>query len=234
MSFVALLIGIILIVIISKLSQIFKFSLIWELLGQIGASLVIILIGNVNISFFNLIYGNQIELGYMTIPFSLLFLIGFTNVMNKERMQNYLILLLPFVSLACISVWSFIMGFSFVTVTGICTSLSILIILLYSYYSGETFIGRTLTASIGFIIAVLSLALKNVYIPLFTLALPFVLYYLLLNKFTNLQSIVISSLVSIFFSVLMFAVPSSILCYLVVGLTVILVLTQLSRRYRLI
>ncbi|PUB10037.1 UDP-N-acetylmuramyl pentapeptide phosphotransferase [Paenisporosarcina sp. OV554] len=234
MLYLSLFIGIVLIVIITKLTQIFKLSSIWELIGQISASLVIIMLGKLDVSYFNLIYGNQIELGYLTIPFSLLFIVGFTNVMNMEKVQNHLILLLPCVSLVCLSILAFIMGYSFVSITGICASLTIMLILLYGYYSGKVFVGRTLTTSIGFIIAVLSLALKTVYIPLFTLALPFALYYLIQNKFTSVQSITISSLMGILFSVLMFIVPLNILWYLVVGLTVILVITQLSRRYRFI
>jgi UDP-GlcNAc:undecaprenyl-phosphate GlcNAc-1-phosphate transferase len=232
--FLSLFIGIVLIVITTKLTQALKISSIWMLLGQISASLVIIMVGKLDVSYFNLIYGNQIELGYLTIPFSLLFIVGFTNVINIEKVQNHLILLLPCVSLVCLSILALIMGNSFVSITGICASLTIMSILLYGYYSGKVFVGRTHTTSIGFIIAVLSLVLKTVYIPIFTLALPFGLYYLIQNKFKIIQSITISSLVAILFSVLMFVVPYNILWYLVVGLTVILVITQLFRRYRFI
>jgi UDP-GlcNAc:undecaprenyl-phosphate/decaprenyl-phosphate GlcNAc-1-phosphate transferase len=232
--YLALFIGTMLLVVTTKLTQVLKLSGIWVLLGQISASLIIIIVGNLKIS-----YINQIELGYMTIPFSLLFLIGFTNVMNMEKEQTPLILLLPCVSLVSLSMSAFIMGYSFVSITGIWASLTIMFVLLYSYFSGKVFVGRTLTTPIGFIIAVLSLALLKtsivtIYIPLFTLALPFVLYYLIQNKLTIVQSITISSLMAILFSVLMFVVPFNILWYLVVGLTVLLVIMQLSRRYRFI
>jgi UDP-GlcNAc:undecaprenyl-phosphate/decaprenyl-phosphate GlcNAc-1-phosphate transferase len=232
--YLALFIGTMLLVVTTKLTQVLKLSGIWVLLGQISASLIIIMVGNLKIS-----YINQIELGYMTIPFSLLFLIGFTNVMNMEKEQTPLILLLPCVSLVSLSMSAFIMGYSFVSITGIWASLTIMFVLLYSYFSGKVFVGRTLTTSIGFIIAVLSLALfktsvVTIYIPLFTLALPFALYYLIQNKFTTVQSITISSLMAILFSVLMFVVPFNILWYLVVGLTVFLIITQFSRRYRFI
>ena len=125
MLYLSLFIGIVLIVIITKLTQIFKLSSIWQLIGQISASLVIIMVGKLDVSYFNLIYGNQIELGYLTIPFSLLFIVGFTNVMNMEKVQNHLILLLPCVSLVCLSILAFIMGDSFVSITGICASLGL-------------------------------------------------------------------------------------------------------------
>ncbi len=237
MLYLALLIGIVLIVITEKLTKAFKLSSIWGLIGQICTSLVIIMVGKLEVSHINL--GNHFELGYLTIPFTLLFLVGFTNVMNIEKAQNLSILLLPFVSLVCFSMSAFIIGDPFVSITGVCASLTIMFILLYGYYSGKAFVGRTLTTSIGFVTAVLSIALIEIsiitiYIPIFTLALPFTLYYFIKDKFTSVQSITVSTFIAIFFGVLMFIVPFHIMWYLVVGLSIILVITQFSRKYRFI
>ncbi|MGN4123436.1 hypothetical protein ACMGD3_00065 [Lysinibacillus sphaericus] len=160
MLFLALFIGIFLIIITTKLTQAFKLSSFWGLLGQISASLVIIIGGKLEVSHINL--GNSIELGYLAIPFTLLFLVGFANVMNIEKVQNPSILLLPFVSLVCFSIAAFFIGHSFVLITGICSSLTIMFILLYGYFTGKVFVGRTLTTSIGFIIAVLSISLIDI------------------------------------------------------------------------
>ncbi|MFC9538871.1 UDP-N-acetylmuramyl pentapeptide phosphotransferase [Lysinibacillus sp. NPDC056959] len=237
MLYLAVLIGIISIVITDKLTQAFKLSSIWGPFGQICASLVIIMVGKLEVSYINL--GNHFELGYLTIPFTLLFLVGFTNVMNIEKMQNPSILLLPFISLVCFSMSAFIIGHSFVLITGICASLTIMFILLYGYFSGNAFVGRTLTTSIGFVIAVLSISLIKIsiitiYIPIFTLAIPFTLYYFIKDKFTSIQSIKVSTLTAILFGVLMFIVPFHLMWYLVVGLTIILIITQFSRKYRFI
>ncbi len=235
MLYLPLLIGIVLIVITTKLTQAFNLSNIWGLLAQICASLVIIIGGKLEVSHITL--GNHIEFGYLTIPFTLLLLLGFTNVMNVEKVQNPSILLLPCVSLVCFSISAFIIGNPFVSITGICASLTIMFILLYGYFSGKVFVGRTLTTSIGFIIAVLSISLLKssivmIYIPLFTLVLPFTLYYLTQDKITSVQSITVSSLIAIFFGVLIFILPLNLLWYLVVGLTIILVITQFLRKYR--
>ena len=239
MLYFHLLIGIVLIVITTKLSQAFKLSSIWGLLAQICASLVIIIGGQLEISHINFTQGNYVELGYLTIPFTLLLILGFTNVMNMEKIQNPAILLLPCISLICLSIIAFIIGNPFVSLTGIYASLTIMAILLYGYFSGKVFVGRTLTTSIGYIIAVLSIFLLKssivlIFIPIFTLALPFALYYLTQDKITSVQSITVSSLIAIFFGVLMFILPFNILWYLVVGLTIILVITQFSRKYRFI
>lgn len=97
MLYFALFIGVVLIVIMNKLTHAFKSSSTLGLLGQISASLVIIMVGNLEVSYISL--GKHFELGYLAVPFTLLLLVCFTNVMNIEKVQNPSILLLPFVSL---------------------------------------------------------------------------------------------------------------------------------------
>ncbi|WP_313470717.1 UDP-N-acetylmuramyl pentapeptide phosphotransferase, partial [Lysinibacillus sp.] len=218
-------------------TQAFKLSGIWVVLGQICAALPISIVGNLSVS--HITIGNTFELGYLTIPFTILFLVGFTNVINLEKVHNPSILLLPIVSFVCLSILAYIMGNLFVVIIGFCSCLVMLSILLYSYFSGKVIVGRTLTTTIGFIIAVLSLSLikasiVNIYIPIFTLALPFTLYYWMKDKFTSVYAITVSVVTAIVFSVLMFIVPFYMLWYFVVGLTILLVITQSSRKYRII
>ncbi|WP_286923629.1 MULTISPECIES: UDP-N-acetylmuramyl pentapeptide phosphotransferase [Lysinibacillus] len=237
MLYLTLLICIVLIVMMDKLTQAFKLSSIWGLIGQICVSLVLIVVGKLEVSYINL--GNHFELGYLTIPFTLLVLVGFTNVMNIEKAQNTSILLLPFVSLVYFSIAAYVMGHSFVLIIGFCTCLVILFIMLYGYFSSKVFVGRTIIMSVGFIIAVLSISfiktsIVTIYIPLFTLALPFTLYYFISDKFTSITSILVSTITAIFFGGLMFIVPFNIMWYFIVGLTIILVIMQSSRKYRII
>ena len=98
MLYLSLLLGLIIIVITTKLTEKLKLSSIWLLVGQISASFIIIMLGNLEVH-----HINQIELGYLTIPFSVLLLVGFTNVMSIEKEQKSLMLLLPCISLICIS-----------------------------------------------------------------------------------------------------------------------------------
>ena len=234
MLYLSLLVGLILIVITTKFTKKLKLSSVWLLVGQISASLIMIMLGNLEIS-----HINQIELGYLTIPFSLLFLVGFTNVMNIEKEQKSLILLLPCISLLCLSLSALIMGYLFVSITGICAIVTIMLVLLYGYILGKKNIGRIVTTSIGFVIAVLSLSLLKIsfvmiYIPLFTLTLPLALFLLIQNKLTSIQSIIISSIVAILFSLIMFVIPFTILWYMVIGLSAILAISQFSRKHRFI
>lgn len=237
MLYFALFIGVVLIVITNKLTHAFKLSSTLGLLGQISASLVILIFGHLEVS--HIILGKHFELGYLAVPFTLILLVGFTNVINIEEVQCPSILLLPFVSFVFFSIAAFFIGHSFVLITGICSSLTLMFILLYGYFTGKVFVGRTLTTSIGFIIAVLSISLietsiVTIYIPLFTLALPFTLYYLIQDNITKVQSITVSFLTAILFGLLMYIVPFNTIWYFIVGLTSILVITQFSRKYRFI
>lgn len=215
----------------TKLTQKFKLSSIWLIVGQISASLIIILFGDLEIS-----YINQIELGFLAIPFSLLFLVGFTNVMNIEKKQQPLILLLPCISLLCLSAAALIMGYTFVSISGI---FAVLTIMMCRSILGDKVLGRTFTTSIGFVIAVLSLILFEIsfitiYIPILTLALPLAIYLFLQNKITSAQAMIISASVAVLFGLLMFVIPFNLVWYLVVGATVILAISQLSSKYRFI
>lgn len=234
MIYVSLIIGLAVIVLTNKLTEKLQVSNIWMLVGQIIASSILIIFGDLGISQIN-----HMELGYLTIPFSLLFLVGVTNVMNTEKKQKPLILLLPCIAFVCYSISAQIMGNIFVSVIAITAALCIMSILLYGHFSGRGIIGKTLTASIGFIIAILSLSLLKVsfvmiYLPIFTLALPIALYLFIQKKFTDIKAILISSCAAILFSVIIFVAPFIIIWYMIIGLTVILAISQISSKYRFI
>lgn len=231
MLYLTLLIALAMVVLTTKLTQKFNLSSNWFIVGQISASLFIILLGDLEVS-----YINQIELGFLAIPFSLLFLVGFTNVMNIEEEQQPLILLLPCISLLCLSAAAFVMGFTFVSITGL---FAVLTIMLCRSVLGEKVLERSFTTSIGFVMAVLSLMLFKssfitIYIPIFTLALPLAIYLILQMKITSAQAMIISASIAVLFGLLMFIIPFNVVWYLVVGATVVLAISQFSRKYRFI
>ncbi|KGR76957.1 MraY family glycosyltransferase [Ureibacillus sinduriensis] len=234
MLYVSLLIGLAVIVITIKLTGKFQLSSIWLLLGQMMASFILMFFGNLELS-----HINHMELGYLTIPFSLLFLLGITNVMNTRKEQSPLILLLPCIAFFCFFIAGQIMGDKSVSMIAIIAALSVMSILLYGHFSGRGIMGKTLTTSIGFVIAMLSLSLLKVsfvmiYVPIFTLALPIVLYLFVRNKFTDRQATFISSSAAVLFSAIIFVAPFMIIWNMIIGLTVILVISQLSSKYRFI
>ena len=231
MLYFTLLIGLVIVVATTKLTQKFKLPSIWLIVGQMSASLIIIFFGDLEVS-----YINQIELGFLAIPFSLLFLVAFTNVMNLEKEQQPLIMLLPCISLLCLSIAALLMDYTFVSISGL---FAVLTIMLCHSILGKKVLGRPFTTSIGFVIAVLSLFLFEIsfitiYIPIFTLALPLAIYLMLQNKITSAQAMIISASVAVLFGLLMFVIPFNVVWYLIVGATVILAISQLSSKYRFI
>lgn len=222
-----------LIVFTSILVQYFKLSSTWTLISQIIAALIVILVGGVEISFIN-----QIELGYLTIPFTLLFIICFTNTTNNEKSPDGLITSLSIITLISLSIISFIQGDSFAATTGLLLIVSTLGFLLYGSISSKVDIGNTGTILLGFMIAILSLFLVktdivDIYVPLFTLAVPMALYYYFFqNKFTNKQSTYICCTVAILFSIPMFMLSASVMWCLIIILTVIIVISQFFYKYR--
>ncbi|RDI45748.1 UDP-N-acetylmuramyl pentapeptide phosphotransferase [Falsibacillus pallidus] len=239
MLYTALLIDIVAIVITGKLFQASKSTRVFEVISQIFAALIVIMMGKLEVSYINLGNLNLIELGYLTIPFTLLLLISLSNVMNVEKVQNNSILLLPFVSFICFSLSAFFTGDPFVLNTGICACLTIIMILLLGYFSGKVIVGRTLTTLIGFVIAVLSTSLilasmAAIYIPIFTLALPLTVHNYLQDILPSKQSTTVSSLTAMLFGVLLFIIPSNFLWILLVGFMILLAIMQIPRKYRFI
>ncbi|WP_433750845.1 UDP-N-acetylmuramyl pentapeptide phosphotransferase [Falsibacillus pallidus] len=237
MLYAALFFGILVIILTGKAAQISKSLSILGIIGQISAALIMIMIGKLEVRY--ILLGNLIDIGYLTIPFTLLLLIGLTNVMNIEKGQNNSILFFPFVSFSCFSLLAYFTGNSFVFKTGMCSSLIIIFLLVLGAFSGKQFKGRNLTTSIGFLIAVVAISfiqasILAIYIPLFTLALPMTLYSHLQVKLTAEQSTAITSLTAILFGVLLFIIPSNMMWVLLVGLTILLVIMQFSRKYRFI
>lgn len=224
-----------LIVITSILVQNFKLSNIWTLLGQILAALIVILIGSVKISFIN-----HIELGYLTIPFTLLFIVCFTNTTNIEKSPDGLLTSLSIITLVTLSIIAFLQGDSFAATTGLLLIVSTLGFLLHSSISSKVDLGKTGTILLGFMIAILSLFLVKtsilaIYVPLFTLAVPIALYYYFIQyKFTNKQSTIICCTVAILLSIPVFLFSNLVLWYFIIGLTMIIVISQFSHKYRFI
>ncbi|MGE7623885.1 MraY family glycosyltransferase [Viridibacillus sp. NPDC096237] len=224
-----------LIVITSILVQNFKLSNIWTLFGQILAALIVILIGSVEISFIN-----HIELGYLTIPFTLLFIVCFTNTTNIEKSPDGLITSLSIITLVSLSIIAFIQGDSFAATTGLLLIVSTLGFLLYSSISSKVDIGNTGTILLGFMIAIISLFLVKtsilaIYVPLFTLAVPIGLYYYFIKyNFTNKQSTLICCTVAILLSIPVFLLSTSVLWCVIIVLTMIIVISQFFHKYRFI
>ncbi|WP_106588096.1 MraY family glycosyltransferase [Salsuginibacillus halophilus] len=141
-----------------------------KLLGQLAAAVVVIA-GGVRIDFINLPFETQMQLGWLSIPLTLLWIIGITNAINLIDGLDGLaagvssIVLVTIASLAALQGNIFIVGMALILLG------STLGFLWHNFHPAKIFMGDTGSLFLGFMIAVISLlGFKNV--TLFSLVVP--------------------------------------------------------------
>lgn len=169
-----LLIGATIIVITGVFDDRFEISPKVKLLGQILAAAVVIY-GGVQIPIINLPFGATIDLGYFSIPFTLLWIVGITNAINLIDGLDGLAAGVSSIVLITIISMAIIMGNNlFVVVVGSILLASTLGFLIYNFHPAKIFMGDTGALLLGFMISVISiLGFKN--ITVFSLILPVII-----------------------------------------------------------
>lgn len=79
--FYPILIGAFIITLTGFLDDLFELSAKWKLLGQIAAASAVV-IGGVHVEFINLPFDMQWQLGWLSIPLTMIWIIGVTNAIN--------------------------------------------------------------------------------------------------------------------------------------------------------
>lgn len=165
------------IIVTGVLDDITELSAKWKLLGQIAAA-VIVISGGVHIDFINLPFGGQLELGLLSIPITLLWIIGITNAINLIDGLDGLAAGVSSIVLATISILAIIQGDIFIVAMGIALLGGTLGFLVHNFNPAKIFMGDTGALFLGFMIAVISLlGFKNVtvfslIVPIIILAVP--------------------------------------------------------------
>ncbi|WP_458415387.1 glycosyltransferase family 4 protein [Schinkia sp. CFF1] len=151
----------------------FEISPKLKLLGQILAAAVVIYAG-VQVPMINLPFGVSIDLGYFSIPFTLLWIVGVTNAINLIDGLDGLAAGVSSIVLITISAMAMFMGDAFVVVLGTILLASTLGFLLYNFHPAKIFMGDTGALLLGFMISVISiLGFKS--ITLYSLILPIII-----------------------------------------------------------
>ncbi len=154
--FIPILIGSTIIIITGILDDIFELSAKIKLLGQIAAALVVVLNG-MQVDFINLPFGLQLEFGFLSIPITILWIVGITNAINLIDGLDGLAAGVSTIALIVISFMAILKGDVFVTSMGFILLGSTLGFLLYNFYPAKIFMGDTGALFLGYMIAVLSL-----------------------------------------------------------------------------
>jgi UDP-GlcNAc:undecaprenyl-phosphate/decaprenyl-phosphate GlcNAc-1-phosphate transferase len=165
-----------------------------KLAGQIAAAAVIVIYGGLKVEFINLPFGGIIDFGYLSIPITMIWIIGITNAINLIDGLDGLAGGVSSIALFSIAGMAIVMGNQYVTVMALIVAASTLGFLFYNFHPAKIFMGDTGALFLGYIISVLSLlGYKNVtfislIIPVIILGVPISdTFFAIIRRLVNKQ-----------------------------------------------
>ncbi|MFD1706490.1 glycosyltransferase family 4 protein [Siminovitchia sediminis] len=172
-NMIYLVIGSLVIIATGMLDDIYDISPKWKLLGQVVAASIAVS-GGFDLEFINLPFGGQLEFGYLSVPLTILWIVGITNAINLIDGLDGLAAGVSSIALITISFMAFLQGDIFVLAIALMVLGSALGFLIYNFYPAKIFMGDTGALFLGYMIALLSLlGFKN--ITFFSLIIPVII-----------------------------------------------------------
>ena len=175
---IGIFVGALIIVITGFLDDMLEITAKAKVVGQLAAAIVVVSWGGLQIEFINLPFGGIIEFGFLSIPVTILWIVGITNAINLLDGLDGLAAGVSTIALISLSVMAMLMGDLFVVATTTILAASSLGFLIYNFYPAKIFMGDTGALFLGFMISVLALlGFKNVtfislVIPVIILGVP--------------------------------------------------------------
>lgn len=158
-----ILLGSFIIVVVGILDDIYELPAKVKFVGQLAAAFIVVVIAGVQVTFINLPFGGQLHFGLLSIPISILWIVGITNAINLIDGLDGLAAGVSAIALVTISGMALIMGDWFVFSVGLIILCSTLGFLLYNFHPAKIFMGDTGALFLGYMISVLALlGFKNV------------------------------------------------------------------------
>ncbi|PKR86299.1 glycosyltransferase family 4 protein [Heyndrickxia camelliae] len=192
-SVLSILLGGLIIIITGILDDKYELSPKLKLAGQLVAAIVVFL-GGIEIDFINLPFGGQLEFGFFTIPFTIIWIVGVTNAINLIDGLDGLAAGVSSIALITISGMAVLMGNFFAATLGAILLASTLGFLIYNFHPAKIFMGDTGALFLGYMISVLSLlGFKNItfislVIPVIILGVPLSdTFFAMVRRFANKQ-----------------------------------------------
>lgn len=173
-----ILVGAALIIITGFLDDMLEITAKAKVIGQLAAALIVVLWGGLQIEFINLPFGGQIEFGFLSIPITIIWIIGITNAINLIDGLDGLAAGVSMIALISLSIMAVIMGNPFVVATAAILAASSFGFLFFNFNPAKIFMGDTGSLFLGYMISVLALlGFKNVavislIIPIIILGVP--------------------------------------------------------------
>ena len=174
----AILVGALIIIIVGFLDDMFEITAKAKLAGQLVAAVVVVTWGGLQIEFINLPLIGQFDFGYLSIPITIIWIIGIANAINLLDGLDGLAAGVSTIALISIAVMAMIMGNAFVVATAAILAASSLGFLFFNFHPAKIFMGDTGSLFLGYMIAVLALlgfknvAVVSLIIPVIMLGVP--------------------------------------------------------------
>ena len=175
---IGILVGAVIIIITGFLDDMLEITAKAKMIGQLAAAIVVVTWGGLQIEFINLPFFGPLDFGYLSIPITILWIVGITNAINLIDGLDGLAAGVSTIALISISVMAMIMGEMFVVATAAILAASALGFLFYNFHPAKIFMGDTGALFLGYMISVLALlGYKNVtmislIIPIIILGVP--------------------------------------------------------------
>ncbi|KOY82346.1 MraY family glycosyltransferase [Lysinibacillus sp. FSL H8-0500] len=149
-----------------------------KMLGQLAAALIIVFVGGIQIEMVNLPFLGTLDFGLLSIPLTIIWIVGITNAINLIDGLDGLAAGVSTIALITLAVMAFIMSNMFVLAIAAILAVASLGFLFYNFHPAKIFMGDTGALFLGFMISVLALlGFKNVtfvslIIPIIILGVP--------------------------------------------------------------
>lgn len=184
-----------LVLIIGMLDDVYELTAKVKFLTQILAAVIVIL-GGVQVTFINLPFGAELELGIFSVPITLLWIVGVTNAINLIDGLDGLSAGVSAIVLATISALAILQNDVFIVALSIALLGGTLGFLVYNFHPAKIFMGDAGALFLGFMIAVIALmGFKNVtvfslIVPALILAVPISdTFFAIIRRIVHKQSL---------------------------------------------
>ncbi|WP_433744848.1 glycosyltransferase family 4 protein [Falsibacillus pallidus] len=173
-----IMVGGVIVIITGILDDMIELSAKIKLLGQLAAALVVVIWGGAQVEMINLPFGGVLHFGFLSIPMTIIWIVGVTNAINLIDGLDGLAAGVSSIALITIAGMAVIMANPFVAIVAGLVLASTLGFLFYNFHPAKIFMGDTGALFLGYIISVLALlGFKNItvislIIPVIILGVP--------------------------------------------------------------
>ncbi|MGN4126639.1 glycosyltransferase family 4 protein [Lysinibacillus sphaericus] len=175
---IAIIIGAAIIVATGVVDDMREISAKAKMLGQLIAALIVIFVGGIQIDYINLPFIGELDFGFLSIPLTILWIVGITNAINLIDGLDGLAAGVSSIALITLAGMAIIMNNMFVLAIAAILAAATIGFLFYNFHPAKIFMGDTGALFLGFMISVLALlGFKNVtfislIIPVIMLGVP--------------------------------------------------------------